>query len=276
MKKILVKVNNEEELTYPADGYVLGVTRFCICFNKTFNINEINEIIKKNNNKEIYVSLNKPVFNFEVEEYKNLLLNLDKLGLNGIIVGDVAALTYDLKTPIIIDQLHLNNSSLTVKYFLNNGVKGVFLTNDITLDEINKIKDENKNGLLFKQVFGLPHLSSSVRSLVTNYLSYFGKKSNSKVYKIKERIDDDSYFIVEDYFGTHILGSKPINLINELDAIKVDYAIIDGYLLDKKIDNVLKAFLENDVTKRKEIDEAFNSNEGFINRKTIYKVKNDD
>lgn len=276
MKKILVKVNNEEELTYPADGYVLGVTGFCICFNKTFNINEINEIIKKNNDKEIYVSLNKPVFNFEVEEYKNLLLNLDKLGLNGIIVGDVAALTYDLKTPIIIDQLHLNNSSLTVKYFLNNGVKGVFLTNDITLDEINKIKDENKNGLLFKQVFGLPHLSSSVRSLVTNYLSYFGKKSNSKVYKIKERIDDDSYFIVEDYFGTHILGSKPINLINELDAIKVDYVIIDGYLLDKKIDNVLKAFLENDVTKRKEIDEAFNSNEGFINRKTIYKVKNDD
>ena len=71
MKKILVKVNNEEELTYPADGYVLGVTRFCICFNKTFNINEINEIIKKNNDKEIYVSLNKPVFNFEVEEYKN-------------------------------------------------------------------------------------------------------------------------------------------------------------------------------------------------------------
>lgn len=276
MKKILVKVNNEEELTYPADGYVLGVTRFCICFNKTFNISEINQVIKKNNDKEIYVSLNKTVFNFEVEEYKNLLLNLDKLGLNGIIVGDVAALTYDLKTPIIIDQLHLNNSSLTVKYFLNNGVKGVFLTNDITLDEINKIKDENKNGLLFKQVFGLPHLSSSVRSLVTNYLSYFGKKSNSKVYKIKERIDDDSYFIVEDYFGTHILGSKPINLINELDAIKVDYAIIDGYLLDKKIDNVLKAFLENDVTKRKEIDEAFNSNEGFINRKTIYKVKNDD
>ena len=276
MKKILVKVNNEEELTYPADGYVLGVTRFCICFNKTFNISEINEIIKKNNDKEIYVSLNKPVFNFEVEEYKNLLLNLDKLGLNGIIVGDVAALTYDLKIPIIIDQLHLNNSSLTVKYFLNNGVKGVFLTNDITLDEINKIKDENKNGLLFKQVFGLPHLSSSVRSLVTNYLSYFGKKSNSKVYKIKERIDDDSYFIVEDYFGTHILGSKPINLINELDTIKVDYAIIDGYLLNKKIDNVLKAFLENDVTKKKEIDEAFNSNEGFINRKTIYKVKNDD
>ena len=276
MKKILVKVNNEEELTYPADGYVLGVTKFCICFNKTFNISEINQVIKKNNDKEIYVSLNKPVFNFEVEEYKNLLLNLDKLGLNGIIVGDVAALTYDLKTPIIIDQLHLNNSSLTVKYFLNNGVKGVFLTNDITLDEINKIKDENKNGLLFKQVFGLPHLSSSVRSLVTNYLSYFGKKSNNKVYKIKERIDDDSYFIVEDYFGTHILGSKPINLINELDTIKVDYAIIDGYLLDKKIDNVLKAFLENDVTKRKEIDEAFNSNEGFINRKTIYKVKNDD
>lgn len=276
MKKILVKVNNEEELTYPADGYVLGVTRFCICFNKTFNISEINQVIKKNNDKEIYVSLNKPVFNFEVEEYKNLLLNLDKLGLNGIIVGDVAALTYDLKTPIIIDQLHLNNSSLTVKYFLNNGVKGVFLTNDITLDEINKIKDENKNGLLFKQVFGLPHLSSSVRSLVTNYLSYFDKKLNGRVYKIKERIDDDSYFIVEDYFGTHILGSKPINLINELDAIKVDYAIIDGYLLDKKIDNVLKAFLENDVTKRKEIDEAFNSNEGFINRKTIYKVKNDD
>ena len=61
------------------------------------------------------------------------LKEVDDLGINGIIVGDIAALTYDLKTNIILDQMHLNNSFYAINHYYNNGVYGTVLTNDITL-----------------------------------------------------------------------------------------------------------------------------------------------
>lgn len=275
MAKILLKINNSDDFSCATDGYIIGISDFCICFGKTYNVEKVEEIKKNVNNKKLFVSLNRPIYNFELKEYKNILKKLDNMGLDGIIVGDVAALTYGLKTPIILDQLHLNNSSLSIKHYAKNNVSGVVLTNDITLDEINKIKCESKNTLLFKQVFGLPHLSTSARYLISNYLEHFNKSLKDRVCIISEDGKINEYYITEDYFGTHILSKKPINLIDKLDSIKVDYFIVDGYLLsDYKW--VIEAFMNKNIKLKDEIDSKFNANEGFINKKTIYKVRHDD
>lgn len=275
MKKIILKINKEDELLYPCDGYILGVTNFCICFGKTYLPADIKEIKQNNPGKKVFASLNRPIFNDEVKEYKETLKTLDETGLDGIITGDVASLTYNLKTPVILDQLHLNNSSLTVKHYLNNGASGIFLTNDITLEETNEIIKTNKNSLTFKQVFGLPHLSTSVRSLVTNYLKHFNKMKSGEVYKIIEDKKEDEYFICEDYFGTHILSANPINLLNKLSLMEECLLVFDGYLL-KDYKWVLEAFYENNTKLTEKIDKEFNANEGFIDKKTIYRVKNND
>lgn len=271
MSKILLKINNDDELTYPADGYVLGIEGFSQLFNKTYNVNQIKEI-KNNTDKEIYVSFNRIIFNDELEEYKKLLLNIDKLGLNGIIVGDIAPLTYNLSTNIILDQMHLNNSYYSINHYYNNGVSGIVLTNDITLDEINEISDNTKC-TLFKQVFGYPHLSTSKRRLVSNYLESFKIDNKSSIYEIKEDKSDNYYKVVEDDFGTHILGDKPLNLLNY--HLNVDYLIIDGFNIDN-IKEVLEIFINNDVTKKEYLDNKYNATDGFINTKTIYRVKKDE
>lgn len=275
MKKLLVKINNDNELMYSCEGYVLGVDGFSICFGKTYSLEEIKNIKEQNNNKEIFVSLNRVIFENELETYKEILNKIDDLNLDGIIVGDIAALTYNLKTNVILDQMHLNNSYLTVKHYMNNNASGIVLTNDITLNDINEISKQNKNSILFKQVFGLTHLSTSRRNLVTNYLKHFNLESKSKYHIIKEENKEDFYYVYEDYFGTHILNGNPINLLKYINDLSVSYFIFDSFLINNA-KYALDKFIAQDINSHDEIDKIYNSNDGFINKKTIYKVKSNE
>ena len=94
MKKLLVKINNDNELMCPGQGYILGIDGCSVCFGKTYTVDEIKNIKEKSNNKEIFVSLNRVIFENELGAYRKILSELDDLNLDGIIVGDIAALTY--------------------------------------------------------------------------------------------------------------------------------------------------------------------------------------
>ncbi len=275
MAKKILKVNSLNELKYSSklDGYILGINKFSCLFEKTFSISEIKEFIYEHSSKDVFVSFNKMVYNDELSDYKKTLLEVDKLGVKAIIVSDVAALTYGLKTNVILDQFHLNNSYHTINHYVKNGVMGVVLTDDITKDEIEKIR-QNTSCLLFKNVLCFSHLSTSARKLVTNYMNYFKVKHHSKSYKIKERNKDNYYRIVEDDFGTHILNNKVLYLMDF--HLPVDYEIIDGYLMDKNVfKDVLTNFYDND--KMKDIlTSKYELTTGFINHETIYKVRKDE
>ena len=81
--------------------------------------------------------------------------------------------------------MHLNNSFYAINHYYIIGVYGTVLTNDITLSEINDIK-KNTKSVLFKQVFGYPHLSTSKRKLISNYKEYFNINDASSIYEISE------------------------------------------------------------------------------------------
>lgn len=272
MSKILLKINDVKELSYEADGYILGIDKYSFLFGKTFNIDEIKKIKDDLKKKEIFVSFNRVIFNDELEDYKMKLKEIDDLGINGIIVGDIAALTYDIKTNIILDQTHLNNSFYAINHYYNNGVYGTVLTNDITLSEINDIK-KNTKSVLFKQVFGYPHLSTSKRKLISNYKEYFNINDTSSIYEIVEKNSNNIYKIIEDNFGTHILGDKVLNLLSF--DIDVDYKIVDGFMLGD-VKKVLEIFMNNKKDKNDWINDTYNANYGFINKETIYRVKKDE
>ena len=93
------------------------------------------------------------------------------------------------------------------------------------------------------------------------------------MYEINESKSNDYYKIVEDDNGTYILGSKVLNLLKyDLD---VDYEIISSYLIGD-VKEVLDIFINKDVSKNNYLNEKYNCDEGFINKKTIYKVKKDE
>ena len=271
--KTLIKVNSIDELKLDADGYILGFNDFCLSFEKTFSIDEIKSIVKEYSEKEIFVSLNKMIFNNELSIYKSILFELDKLPLKGIIIGDTAALTYNLSTNLIMDQLHLNNSYLTVNHYYNNGCSGIYLTNDITLEDINYIK-ENSNSILFKDVFCLPHLSTSKRNLITNYLKHFNIDKKDDYFYICEEKDNNYYLIKEDKTGTHIYNAKVLNILDMLNDLKTDYVIFDSHMINKENFKEIYNDYKKGIIDNEKINKLFDFDNGFINKKTIYKVKN--
>ena len=81
---------------------------------------------------------------------------------------------------------------------------------------------------------------------------------------------------MENNFGTIILSSKPINLLSMVDTLDVDYMVIDDYKINKDISYVIEAFIKQDKSLNKKIDDDFLCDRGFIDKETIYKVKYDE
>lgn len=276
MAKRLLKINSLKEIkhSFGVDGYILGIDKFSCLFENTFSLHDIRQIVNDNKDKEIFVSFNRMIYNSELKEYKKTLYEIDKIGVNGIIVSDIAALTYDLKTNVILDQFHLNNNYYTVNHYFNNGLNGVVLTNDITNDEIKEIR-KNTSLLLFKQVLGFSHLSTSARKLVTNYLKHFNIKNfKTNKFEIKEDKSNDYFKVIEDDIGTHILDGKVLDLMDF--NLCVDYEIIDGFLIEQQTFFKVLDNIEDNKKIKSILNNKYEVSEGFINKKTIYKVRKDE
>ena len=41
MSKLLIKINDDKELTYDIDGFILGLNNYSICFYKYYDIDQI-------------------------------------------------------------------------------------------------------------------------------------------------------------------------------------------------------------------------------------------
>ena len=104
----------------------------------------------------------------------------------------------------------------------------------------------------------------SRRYLITNYLKYINKDKLSDTYYINN--NNDKYPIVEEKYGTTIYTKEPINLINDINEINVDYIILNANLTKRDdFRNILTSYLTNTTDKEEHY-------RGFIDKKTVYKV----
>jgi len=168
----------------------------------------------------------------------------------------------NIKKELVIHQEHLNASNLTNKFYYNRGISYSYITNDITIDEINEIGKKYK---LMMTCYGYLPIFYSRRYLVSNYLKYLKKDINSDIYYIKH--NDDYYPIKEENNGTCIYTKEPINLINYIELLNIEYIVLNSFnISNEEFIRVLNDYINN---KKNNEDNYI----GFINEKTIYKVK---
>ena len=166
---------------------------------------------------------------------------------------------------LVITQEHLNASGITNSFYYTKGVKYSLITNDITIDEVNEISKDIK---LMMICYGYLPIFYSRRYLITNYLKHINRDDDSDIYYIKN--EDDYYPISEEEYGTCIYTSRPINLINYIDKLNIDYIILNSFnISNDKFTEVLEDYINN----KKSNDEEYL---GFLNEKTIYKVKDNE
>ena len=272
MSKILIMPSNKDQFNLDCDGLIIGIKG--LSTNITcFDLNDIKDI-----KKEVFVSLNKNMFNKDIKYLKKTLLDLNNYNIKGVIYYDIAVVNLskklDLNYDLVWNQEHMVTNYDTINFWYRNGVKYSIISSDITLREVNEIIN-NTNSKLMLNTFGYLPIFNSKRKLITNYLKTFNLKNNGNNYLEKE---GSKYPIIEND-GTILYSSYILNGLEESIDLKVDYIILNSFKIDEdKFKTVLDLFKnvnkKNIVEYNNILNNIFdNLEKGFFYKDVVYKVK---
>lgn len=288
MNKICLMPKIIDEINLNVDAVIIGYKNFNSLNVLELELEEIKEV-RKTFDKELYISINKLVHDNEIDKVYEIINELIKIDIDGVLFDDLGILQIVRENALNINLIWTNTHQATnyntINDYKNLGVNNTFISPDITLKEIIDIKKSTESKL-FVPIFGKFEIFSSNRFLLSNYLKYIDKRKDDKTYYIEN--NNTKYPIYEDSNGTHIINGNIINGLNEYVELlqnNIDYITINSYdinnielvieyfnkvklmyienKIDKNIINELSAELTNDV------------NKGFLYTETIYKVKSD-
>ena len=268
MKKILVQPNSLENLgdilKTNIDGVILPLENLSVNSSIYFTLEDIKSILNLTS-KEVCICINKIMHNEDLDLLEQSLVSLNKMNIKKIFFYDLAVMNIvkrlNIKKELVVFQDHLNASLYSNNFYKKRGIDYAVITNDITKEEINEISKHNSLMLI---CYGYLPIFYSRRYLITNYLKYINQDRKSNIYYINN--DGDKYPIAEEKYGTTIYTKEPINLINDIDDINVDYIILNANLTKREeFRSVLTAYLTN-------ISDEKEHYRGFIDKKTVYKV----
>ena len=247
---------------------------------------EINLKDLKDLNKDIFLAINKNLFNKDLETLESTLKEIDKYKVSGILFYDLSVLSIakrlGIKTPLIWAQDFLTVNYQTINFYEKEGISGVLIPPLITIDDIEEIS-KNINVEIMIYGFGYQMIALSKRKLLSSYFDYIKEENDKDINYMIER--DDIYPTKEEEYGTKIYSNKVLNSIRYINRLKkagVKYIILDDFMIDDfdKVKNIYERAVNEDlsdeelISLEKEI-ESINSNTStlFLDKKTVYKVK---
>lgn len=278
--KYISYLNNIEEINdYNLDGLIIAHDKTSYKTNSKFNLKEIEYFLNKYQ-KEIFIQANRILKNKELKDLSDLynLLSKYKTKIKGIIVGDLGSINlsykYNLNDLIIYNPDTLITNIYDFNFFSTLKIKGAVISKEIDLENVLKINEEKELETFY---IGLGYLSMfySPRKMISNYFEYINKEVIKKDLFIKEETRNYYYPIYEDEYGVYVFRDKIFTIINYLDKFQnFDYIIIDNiFIKDDELIKILSAYkTQKDLNY---LNENYGNkfDEGFLNKKTIYKVE---
>ena len=282
--KVLVEVasKNIENYADKCDALLLGLCKFSVMNMVSFTVDEIRDIVLKYPQLEIFVKMDKNIFNDEIDEVKRCLKELNDIPIRGIFFYDLALLELkqelSLSFDLVWSQTHMVTNYRTCDYYYQKGVSYALLSKEITLDEIVEISEKSSVQTIV-EVVSLPSVGFSRRKLVHNYYEDLGEEGNSHL-SVLEKITNKKYLVREEDAGTVFLLDEVLNgtsVISSLYQAGVDYIL----LKEEGIDSFLELICDTKnyislgcsdasyVEKYKKLGDST----GFFFKKTIYRVK---
>ena len=285
MSKILTIPSNIDEIEKTkelVDGFIIGIEDLCVNINmciKEDNLSTLNDLA----NKDIFICMNKNLHNNDLEIVKKLLIKLNNYNIKGVLYYDVGLLniykSLILNYDLVCFQEHLTTNYNTINYWYDHGVKYTYLSSDITQEEIVTISKNTKSKLMVN-MFGYLPMFVSKRHIVKNYLDYFNLNDDSKINYIEK--EGKIYPIVDNATGTSVYSNNILNGIKFYINIGVEYIVLNSFQIDlDKFIEIINMFRNVNRHNVLEYNDKINSmftnvDNGFLNIKTIYKVKNNE
>ena len=296
MSKIYIPLPKKENLklylSHGFEGFFIGIKGYSYGFNNLLELDELTTYIDmiKESNKEIFITFNRLYYNSEINDLKEVIKSIIKLDITGICFSDLGVLNIlnELKfeKEILWYSNHLGTNSRTVNFLNKRNVNYFLLSNEITIDEIIKIKNNSK-GKIGCTLYGHLNMATSSRKLLTNYFEFINKSKDKNTYIIEDKVKKEDYIITEG-FNTDFYTKKVLNGIKffpELINNNIDFIYLDDYFIDSNnFYNVVEAFssLRNSPNDKKYVntlEKVVNTNTyeetyyGFLEKKTVYKVE---
>lgn len=284
MKILIEQSTKNTDLSKYTDGLILSLKNYSSQSYLTYTFEEIEQLIKDNPDKEIFINLNKNFFNDEIESLKEILLKIDKLNVKGIFFYDLAILQLkkecNLKTDLIWSQTYMVNNYKTCNYYHSKGVKYALLSKEITLEEIKEMITKSKIEAMVETV-SMPSVAFSKRKLLTNYYHNLNKEAKKNLV-VTEKATNEEYQVLEDETGTNFFLNKITNatsIIKELYSCNCPYIILREYGIDHDLFKELlidtQKYIESKCQDEEYINKykSLNDFTNFFFKKTIYQVK---
>ncbi len=269
--EIILKTKNKKS----AFALLFGIKDLAIEEN-LITINELKEM----NIENIFISLNKNMFNSDLSFLEETLIELNKLKVKGVLFYDLAVLSITKRLNLDLNLIwagdFLTTSYKACEFYEKEGVKGVVLSNVLTKDEIIEIAKKTKLKT-FVNIFGYQMMAISKRHFISNYFEFINEDDNNSSHHMIER--GKSYNIDEEEYGTKMYSDYVLNGIKYLNEFKeagVDYIVLNDYNLDEDLFTKVVDIYNKALTSKcdeEEINKLIKTETGFLDKKTIYKVK---
>lgn len=234
---------------YGADAAYIGGKQFSLrAFSDNFTADELKSAVDYAHalKKKVYVTANVFAKNADFKEVGEYFTYLESIGADGAIVSDVGMMSLLRKVapslPLHVSTQANTTNKYSVKFYAEElGAERVVLARELSLKEIEEIRQFNPEVELEAFVHGAMCISYSGRCLLSDYLD--GRSSNRGAcvqacrwkYEIRalNPTNGESGWLdlSEDKNGSYILNSKDLNMLsalNELKRVGVDSYKIEG------------------------------------------------
>ena len=278
-----------------ADAVYIGAPQFGARSNATNSLEDIEELVKYAHlfKAQVFVVVNTILYEHELVDCKKLIHTLYAIGVDALIVQDMAIMEMDLPPIVIHASTQANNRDPKhVKFLKDAGMKRVVLARELNLDQIKDISNETDVELEFFVSGALcVSFSGNCYMSIANGERSANRGSCAQNCRLPYNLVDGTGKTL--IANSHLLSIKDLDLSNQLPNL-IEAGItsfkIEGRLKDmvyvknntsflrKKLD----AFLENNETYQKassgrtfynfeaEMDRSFNRGytDYFVNKRT--------
>ena len=253
------------------DAIYLGMQKFgARAYSSNFDLESLKEAIKYAHLRsiKIYVTMNTIIFENEVEEMKEQMHELNEIGVDGIIVQDLAAFDYIVKNFIDMEahcstQMGIDDLDGTL-LFKELGAKRVVLSREVEIEKVKEIKRIAKIPLeIF--VHGALCVSYSGNCLMSGLIGYRSGNRGRCVGSCRKEYEIIDQTTNESLGKNYILSTKDLNTIDYIEDLKeIDSLKIEGRMKEPAyVANVVSKYrmaLDHKVTEKdkEDLSKTFN------------------
>lgn len=277
MTELLAPAGNMEALkaaiSNGCDAIYLGMQKFgARAYSCNFDVESLKDAVNYAHlrNVKIYVTMNTIVFENEVEEMKQQINELNEIGVDGIIVQDLAAFDYIVENFIDMEahcstQMGIDDLEGTL-LFKELGAKRVVLSREV---EIEKVKEIRKIAEIPLEIFvhGALCVSYSGNCLMSGLIGYRSGNRGRCVGSCRKEYELIDMKTDKSLGKNYILSTKDLNTIDHIEELRgIDSLKIEGRMKEP-------AYVANVVSKyRKALDKKITEEDKANLSKTFHRT----